>query len=73
MGYATPHLEAFSNARSSATSIYEVIDRKSKIDSMSSEGIKVDSISGEIKFENVHFQYPSRKTIKVLSHRKINS
>lgn len=66
MGYASPHMEAFSSARSSATSIYKVIDRESKIDSMSTEGIMPDPMSGEIEFENVFFQYPSRKTVKVL-------
>jgi ATP-binding cassette, subfamily B (MDR/TAP), member 1 len=49
-----------------AKTAFRIIERKSKIDSFSEEGVKPDSVLGEIKFENVHFHYPNRPDIKIL-------
>lgn len=65
MGLTSPHMEAFSTARSSAASIYKLIDRISNIDSLSPAGVKPNTMKGEILFEDVHFRYPSRPTVKV--------
>ena len=53
-------------ARDGAKTAFRIIERKSKIDSMSEEGLKPDSVLGEIKFENVHFHYPNRPDVKIL-------
>ncbi|XP_077296429.1 multidrug resistance protein homolog 49-like [Arctopsyche grandis] len=66
MGLTSPHMEAFSTARSSAASIYKLIDRISNIDSLSTAGLKPNTMKGEIVFEDVHFRYPSRPTVKIL-------
>lgn len=56
-----PFLESFAAARASAATIFRVIDRQSKIDSMSTKGKVSDlQIEGNISFKNVHFNYPSR-------------
>jgi ATP-binding cassette subfamily B (MDR/TAP) protein 1 len=55
------------NAKYGARTAFRIIERKSKIDSMSDEGLKPDDVYGEIKFENVHFQYPNRPDIKILN------
>lgn len=63
-----PLLESFSTACGSAASIFSVIDRNSKIDSMSNEGKIPDSdIQGDITFKNVQFSYPSRSDVEVKS------
>ena len=49
-----------------AKTAFRIIERKSKIDSFSEEGLKPDSVLGEIKFENVHFHYPNRPDVKIL-------
>jgi ABC-type multidrug transport system fused ATPase/permease subunit len=53
-------------AKDGARTAFRIIERKSKIDSFSEEGLKPDSVLGEIKFENVHFHYPNRPDVKIL-------
>ncbi|XP_076760464.1 multi drug resistance 49 isoform X2 [Xylocopa sonorina] len=74
MGLTSPHLEAFAVARGSAAAIFQVLDRQPAIDSLSKEGQRLPSVTGEIEFKNVHFQYPARKDVKVLQglNLKIN-
>jgi ATP-binding cassette, subfamily B (MDR/TAP), member 1 len=53
-------------AKDGARTAFRIIERKSKIDSFSEEGLMPDSVLGEIKFENVQFHYPNRPDIKIL-------
>lgn len=53
-------------SKMSAQSVFELIDRKSKIDPFDERGLKPDSVVGNIRFENVHFSYPSRPDIQIL-------
>lgn len=66
LGLSSPHLEAFSTAKGSASSIFSVIDRIPTIDSMGESGLKPLSIVGNIKFTGVHFRYPARSDVQVL-------
>lgn len=58
----------FTKARSSAISIFSLINRIPNIDSLSSSGRSADvkSVSGELTFQNVHFAYPTRPDTQVL-------
>ena len=58
-----------SKSKEASITALNFINRKSKIDSMSDQGIKPESVKGEIKFENVHFKYPTRpnKVLKGLN------
>lgn len=67
LGMTSPQLDAFSMATSSAKSIFSVIDRESKIDSLSPHGLRPSNISGNIEFKNVHFRYPARMDVNVLN------
>jgi ABC-type multidrug transport system fused ATPase/permease subunit len=67
MGQATPYMEAFSMAKAAAASVFAVIDRESKIDSLSQGGMKPSSVLGEIKFAGVKFSYPSRAEVQILN------
>ena len=42
------------------------MERKSKIDSMSEEGIRLDKVVGNIEFKSVHFEYPNRPGLPIL-------
>ena len=53
-------------AKDGARTAFRIIERKSKIDSLSEEGLKPADVFGEVKFENVHFRYPNRPNVKVL-------
>ncbi|PAV82879.1 hypothetical protein WR25_21147 [Diploscapter pachys] len=66
LGLAGPQFAVLGVAQGAATSVYEVIDRDPEIDSMSPEGKRGDRIRGDIVFEDVHFNYPSRPDVQVL-------
>lgn len=55
-----PLIETFSKATAAAQKIFQTINRVPPIDSFSTEGLKLETIVGDIKFENVSFVYPSR-------------
>lgn len=58
---AAPAFNALSVARGAAPRVYEVIRRDSEIDSLNDEdGVVLDSLQGDIRFENVQFNYPTR-------------
>ncbi|XP_059664692.1 ABC transporter B family member 9 isoform X1 [Cornus florida] len=58
----TPDLN---KARESAASIFEILDRKSKIDSSSDEGTTLATVNGNLLLQNVSFSYPTRPDIQV--------
>ncbi|CAD7078234.1 unnamed protein product [Hermetia illucens] len=66
LGFASPHIEAFSSARGAAKTIYSIINRQPLIDPLSKDGLKPMDIKGDINFENVYFNYPARNDVKVL-------
>ncbi|KAF9812483.1 hypothetical protein SFRURICE_018971 [Spodoptera frugiperda] len=61
-----PHLETFSAARGAARSLYRLLQRRTRINALDSTGIKPDKFRGDITFENLYFNYPSRPDVKVL-------
>uniref|UniRef100_J3L363 MDR-like ABC transporter n=1 Tax=Oryza brachyantha TaxID=4533 RepID=J3L363_ORYBR len=54
-------------ARDSAISIFNILNRKSKIDSNSEEGMIMENVTGSIDFNNVSFKYPSRPDVQIFS------
>lgn len=54
-------------ARESAISIFSILDRKSKIDSSSNDGMVPENVTGNIDFNNVSFKYPSRPDVQIFS------
>ncbi len=56
-------------ARGAAATIFKVIDRKSKIDPMSDDGMIINyGVKGDIEFRDVSFHYPSRSDVQILNH-----
>ena len=65
-GMAAPYVEALATSRSAAGKIYRIIDRVPEIDSSSNQGKQPAEMKGDIKFNNIFFNYPSRKDVKIL-------
>ncbi|CAM1507486.1 Fc.00g071270.m01.CDS01 [Cosmosporella sp. VM-42] len=61
-----PQIMVVSKASASAEDIFKTIDRRSKIDSLSTEGSRPSECHGGIVFDNVEFAYPSRPDVQVL-------
>uniref|UniRef100_A0A8C5WSY1 Uncharacterized protein n=1 Tax=Laticauda laticaudata TaxID=8630 RepID=A0A8C5WSY1_LATLA len=66
LGQASPNLENVANARGAAYQVFKIIKKPRPIDSSSTEGFKLDKLSGEIEFKNIYFSYPSRPNIQIL-------
>nr|GLL45510.1 hypothetical protein F511_27600 [Ipomoea trifida] len=56
----------FRKAKAVAKSIFGLLDRQSKMDLDEKSGLELDSVQGEIEFQNVCNAYPTRPDVKVL-------
>lgn len=54
-------------ANDCAKSVFKIIERKSQIDSLSEEGIRLDEVIGRIEFKNVYFKYKTRPGTLILN------
>ncbi|XP_071741398.1 ABC transporter B family member 21-like [Rutidosis leptorrhynchoides] len=54
-----------SKAKSSAVSVFAILDRKSEIDPSDESGVKLDSVKGEIEIRHVSFKYPTRPDVQI--------
>ncbi|RMZ82397.1 hypothetical protein DV737_g2060, partial [Chaetothyriales sp. CBS 132003] len=61
-----PQIQSITNASSAAAELFAIIDKKSKLDPLSSEGKQPLSCHGEIQVRNLCFAYPSRPQAQVL-------
>ncbi|GFR90415.1 multidrug resistance protein 1 [Elysia marginata] len=66
LGLAAPSAIIVNTGRAAAFSVFEILDRKSKIDSLSVEGLKPPSLTGNLRLRDVHFTYPCRENVKIL-------
>jgi len=66
LGQATPSLEAISKGQGVAYHIFETINRQPAVDSSSSKGETLESISGNVEMKGLHFTYPTRPDVPVL-------
>ena len=60
IGQSAASIAAFSAGKAAAARVYRIIDRVSKIDSLSESGKKPDKVEGDIEFRKVSFAYPTR-------------
>ncbi|XP_019168033.1 PREDICTED: ABC transporter B family member 9-like [Ipomoea nil] len=52
-------------AKDSAASIFDILDRKPKIDSSSEQGTTLTKVLGDIELQHVAFKYPTRPDIQI--------
>ena len=67
-----PEMQAISHGRGAAAKLFATIDRVPTIDSLSTAGLKPDTIVGQISFEDVVFNYPSRPSVPILKGLRID-
>ncbi|KAK6063008.1 Leptomycin B resistance protein pmd1-like protein 2 [Seiridium cupressi] len=68
LGNIAPNIGAVTSAIAAANKIYAVIDRVSPLDPASTEGIKLDTVQGNIELRNIKHIYPSRPNVVVMDH-----
>lgn len=54
-----------SKGRTTAASIFALLDQKSEIDSSNNTGLTLENIKGEVEFQHVSFRYPSRPDVHI--------
>lgn len=54
-----------SKAKSAASSIFAIVDRKSRIDPSEDAGVTVEALQGNIVFQHVSFKYPTRPDVQI--------
>ncbi|KDQ06798.1 hypothetical protein BOTBODRAFT_140755 [Botryobasidium botryosum FD-172 SS1] len=67
-----PEMQAITHARGAASKIFATIDRVPTIDSQSDEGLRPEHVEGNITFEHVKFDYPSRPDVPILRDLSIS-
>ncbi len=73
LGNASPHIASVGTAMGAAQMVFETIERKSPIDSLSEEGeIPGSKTQGSIEFRNIGFHYPTRKDVSILKDFNLN-
>ncbi|CDS41648.1 ATP binding cassette subfamily B MDR:TAP [Echinococcus multilocularis] len=66
IGQALSQLDSFNIAITSASEIFPIIDRIPPIGKQEG-GTVLEQFRGDIKFENIYFSYPTRKSVQVLN------
>ncbi|XP_059608889.1 ATP-dependent translocase ABCB1 isoform X1 [Phlebotomus argentipes] len=66
LGMSSPYIESFTLAMGTGAKVYSIIDRESLINAWASIGERPNKVEGNLSFQDVHFNYPNRKTVKVL-------
>lgn len=54
-----------SKASTATTSIFSILDRKSKIDPCDESGMTLDNVKGNIELRNIDFTYPTRPDVQI--------
>ncbi|KAI7745073.1 hypothetical protein M8C21_034039 [Ambrosia artemisiifolia] len=54
-----------SKAKSSAISIFAILDRKSEIDPTDESGLTLETVKGEIELRHISFKYPTRPDVEI--------
>lgn len=60
------HIKAFTTAVASATKIFSIIERTSPIDPTTKEGLRPNTVTGLLEFQNIKHIYPSRPNAVVM-------
>ena len=68
MGQAVPQISVIIGAKVAAGEIFEIIDRKPKLDCSNPSGRTIPDLKGKLEFTNIHFRYPTRPGVKIINN-----
>ncbi|KAE9546998.1 hypothetical protein FO519_009790, partial [Halicephalobus sp. NKZ332] len=68
MGQAIPQISVIVGAKIAAKEIFEIIDRKPKLDCSNPTGRTISDLKGKLEFMNLHFRYPTRPGVKIINN-----
>jgi ATP-binding cassette subfamily B (MDR/TAP) protein 1 len=69
LGRVYSQLPNHNKAMKAAKIVFKIINRKSKIDSLSEDGlVPKEDWTGDLEFKNVNFYYPTRPNLKILNN-----
>jgi ATP-binding cassette, subfamily B (MDR/TAP), member 1 len=54
------------SARSAASDIIQLLDARPEVDAESTEGKVLQDVKGHVRFQDIHFRYPTRPGVRVL-------
>ncbi|KAL6864769.1 hypothetical protein ACP4OV_015920 [Aristida adscensionis] len=54
-----------SKAKTAVSSIFAILDRKSRIDPSDDAGVSLEPLNGDIEFHHVRFRYPTRPDVQI--------
>ncbi len=66
LGASSPFVESFGVAKGAAAKVFQIIENKPSINPLANTGTIPNTCHGDISFQNVFFNYPSRSDVKVL-------
>lgn len=66
MGTIGPYFQAFTQAVSAASKMFNTIDRQTPLDATNDKGMKIHNLQGHIRLENIKHIYPSRPEVTVM-------
>lgn len=72
LGQAGPSMQAIFSAKGAAHSVFQIIDRESKIDAESNVGEELSAVEGRISIQNITFRYPSRPNVVVCENYSLD-
>lgn len=47
--------------------LFEILDSKAKRDCSNNGGLTIDTVKGDLEFQNVSFKYPTRPNIQIFT------
>ncbi|XP_023573757.1 phosphatidylcholine translocator ABCB4 isoform X2 [Octodon degus] len=66
LGHTSSFAPDYAKAKLSAAHLFQLFERQPLVDSYSQQGLRPDNFEGNVKFNEVVFNYPTRPTVPVL-------
>ena len=72
MGNAFAFTGDFNNALLAAARVFQLLDRKQKIDTNPAVGLKLNQVEGSLKIRQAEFSYPTRRDVQILNRLNLS-